>query len=85
MKNQLEFFDIPSPCIGVCEVNNKGFCKGCYRSREERLYWLELSAEQRRQVIRLCQTRKGRVLRAKQEAMQKQQGGEEQIGQADLF
>lgn len=85
MKNQLEFFEIPSPCIGVCEVNNKGFCKGCYRSREERLYWLELSAEQRRQVIRLCQTRKARVLRARQEAMQKQQGGEEQIGQADLF
>ena len=82
---QLEFFEIPSPCIGVCQANNKGFCKGCYRSRDERLYWLELSAEQKRQVIRLCQTRKARVLRARQEAMQKQQGGEEQIGQADLF
>lgn len=68
VKNQLEFFEIPSPCIGVCEVNSKGFCKGCFRSRDERLYWLELSTEQRRQVVRLCQSRKARVLRARQEA-----------------
>lgn len=85
MKNQLEFFEIPSPCIGVCEVNNKGFCKGCFRSRQERLYWLELSSEQKREVVRACQSRRARVMRARQEAMQKQQGGEEQIGQADLF
>ena len=36
---QLEFFEIPSPCIGVCQVNNKGYCKGCFRSRDERVYW----------------------------------------------
>ena len=85
MKNQLEFFEIPSPCIGVCEVNNKGFCKGCYRSREERLYWLELSSEQKRQVVRLCQTRKARVLRARQEAAQQQGDMNDQAGQTDLF
>ena len=51
--DQLEFFEIPSPCIGVCEANSKGFCKGCFRSREERLYWLEFSTEQKRQVVRL--------------------------------
>lgn len=66
--NQLEFFEIPSPCIGVCEANNKGFCKGCFRSREERLYWLEMNADQKRQVVRLCQDRKARVLRARLEA-----------------
>ncbi|MFA5677259.1 MAG: DUF1289 domain-containing protein [Pseudomonas sp.] len=85
MKSQLEFFEIPSPCIGVCEVNNKGYCKGCFRSRDERLYWLELSAEQKRDVIRACQLRRARVMRARQEALQKQQRGEEQTGQADLF
>lgn len=65
---QLELFEIPSPCIGVCEVNNKGFCKGCFRSREERLHWLTLGTEQKREVVRLCQSRKARVLRAAQEA-----------------
>lgn len=85
MYKQLEFFEIPSPCIGVCEVNNKGFCKGCFRSREERLYWLELTPEQKRAVVRLCQSRRARVMRARQEALLKQRDGDEQIGQADLF
>lgn len=67
---QLEFFDIPSPCIGVCQANNKGYCKGCFRSRDERLYWLKLTDVQKRDVIRLCQQRKARVLRVKQEALQ---------------
>jgi len=85
MNNQLEFFEIPSPCIGVCEVNSKGFCKGCFRSREERLYWLDLSTEQKRSVIKLCQSRRVRVMRARQEALQKQQQAKQQGGQWDLF
>ncbi len=28
---QPDFFPIPSPCIGVCEANAKGYCKGCLR------------------------------------------------------
>ena len=67
---QLEFFDIPSPCIGVCEANNRGYCKGCFRSRDERLYWLKLSEADKRHVVRLCQQRRARVLRAKQAALQ---------------
>ena len=39
---QLEFFEIPSPCVGVCESGPRGFSKGCYRSRDERLYWLKV-------------------------------------------
>ena len=85
MKKQLEFFEIPSPCIGVCEVNNKGFCKGCFRSRQERLYWLEFSSEQKREVIRLCQTRKARVLLARRDAAQRQGDMNDQAGQTDLF
>lgn len=61
---QLEFFDVPSPCIGVCQVNNRGYCKGCFRSREERFNWLTFTPAQRRDVIRLCQDRKRRVLAA---------------------
>ena len=82
---QLEFFEIPSPCIGVCEVNNKGFCKGCYRSRGERLRWLELGAEQKRSVIRLCQVRKARVLKARLEALQGQLTDGLEVSQEDLF
>ena len=62
--NQLEFFDIPSPCIGVCTANSKGYCKGCLRSRDERIYWAKLSNEDRRKVIRLCTARKRKLLDA---------------------
>ena len=62
--NQLEFFDIPSPCIGVCTANSKGYCKGCLRSRDERIYWAKLSNEDRRKVSRLCAARKRKLLDA---------------------
>ena len=55
---QLEFFEIPSPCIGVCEAGPRGFCKGCYRSREERLYWLKIDDATRRKIISACYRRK---------------------------
>lgn len=82
---QLEFFDIPSPCIGVCEANNKGYCKGCLRSRDERLHWLEFSPEQKRDVIRLCQNRKAKVLKAKQDAQRMQAAEEPAAVQPPLF
>lgn len=71
---QLDFFIVPSPCIGVCQVNNKGYCKGCFRSREERFHWNDFNSEQRRNVVRLCKQRYQRVMRAKlaQEAQQNQ-------------
>ena len=62
--NQLEFFDIPSPCIGICTANSKGYCKGCLRSRDERMYWAKLSNIDRRKVIRLCTSRKRKLLDA---------------------
>ena len=61
---QLEFFALPNPCVGVCEANNKGYCKGCLRSREERQFWLKMSEAQKRQVLRLCQLRRRRLQQA---------------------
>lgn len=58
---QLEFFEIPSPCINVCESNERGYCKGCYRSREERQGWTSMSDPQKREVLRLCSLRKKRA------------------------
>jgi predicted Fe-S protein YdhL (DUF1289 family) len=72
-EQQLEFFEIPSPCIGVCESGPRGYCKGCYRSREERLYWLKIDDGTRRKVIVACQRRKKAALsrdRRQNEAIQ---------------
>ncbi len=57
---QLEFFDVPSPCIGVCQTDDKGYCLGCMRTREERLSWLNLSCGDRQKVIKRCRQRKRR-------------------------
>lgn len=54
---QLEFFSVPSPCIGVCRVDEKGYCKGCMRKRDERFNWLSLSPAQQRHIIKLCKQR----------------------------
>ncbi len=59
---QLEFFEIPSPCIGVCQVNNKGYCKGCFRSRDERVYWHQVDNAVKQQIIAACKLRKKRVM-----------------------
>lgn len=51
---QLEFFDVPSPCIGVCVSNVKGYCVGCHRTRDERKDWTYLSSENKQKVIKRC-------------------------------
>ncbi len=60
---QIELFDIPSPCKGICQSNKKGYCFGCLRSRLERQHWFEMSNEQRREVIRLINGRRQRLER----------------------
>ncbi|GGE93034.1 MULTISPECIES: DUF1289 domain-containing protein [Pseudoalteromonas] len=76
---QIEIFEIPSPCKGICQVNNRGYCKGCYRSRDERFYWNKFTNAEKRKVISLCQQRYKRYLQKKQQAEQQhtnpEQGG----------
>ncbi|MDM7859557.1 DUF1289 domain-containing protein [Alteromonas sp. ASW11-36] len=76
---QLEFFDIPSPCVGVCEANERGFCKGCFRSREERIYWPQINDAAKRIIIQQCQ-RRARAARAKKAGQ-----SVSNQGQGDLF
>ncbi|MBP1129573.1 MULTISPECIES: DUF1289 domain-containing protein [Serratia] len=64
MPQQLEFFDIPSPCRGICQADDRGFCRGCLRSREERFGWMQMSDAQKRDVLRLCRQRFLRLQRA---------------------
>lgn len=58
--SQLEFFDVPSPCIGICMSDEKGYCKGCFRTREERRSWISLSSDLRQAIIKRCVQRKKR-------------------------
>ncbi|KTF12433.1 DUF1289 domain-containing protein [Pseudoalteromonas sp. H105] len=75
---QIEIFEIPSPCKGICEVNNRGYCKGCYRSRDERFSWNSFTNTQKKKVIELCQQRYKRYIqkqRAATKAAQPEQQG----------
>ncbi len=51
---QLEFFDVPSPCIGICQSDTKGFCLGCMRTRDERRNWINLDSDNKQKVIKRC-------------------------------
>lgn len=64
MAEQLEFFPIQSPCRGICQSDERGFCRGCMRSRDERFNWQSMSNVQKQNVLRLCHQRRLRRLRA---------------------
>ena len=57
---QLDFFDIPSPCVNVCQSDPKGFCLGCMRTRDERKDWNTLDNDNKQKVIKRCLQRKKR-------------------------
>jgi len=57
---QLEFFDVPSPCVGVCQSDTKGYCLGCMRTREERQEWTSFNLDDKQKVIKRCVQRKKR-------------------------
>ena len=54
---QIELFKVPSPCIGICDSDKKGYCKGCMRNRAERFEWLSMTPSQQLHVIKLCRQR----------------------------
>jgi predicted Fe-S protein YdhL (DUF1289 family) len=58
---QLEFFEVPSPCVGICQSNDKGLCIGCMRSRKERQEWRDLANDEKQKVIKRCIQRKKRL------------------------
>ncbi len=64
MAEQLEFFPVQSPCRGICQSDERGYCRGCMRSRDERFSWQTMSDAQKREVLRLCRQRWLRKLRA---------------------
>lgn len=64
MAEQLEFFPVQSPCRGICQTDERGYCRGCFRSREERFNWQTMSDAQKQEVLRLCRQRLLRKIRA---------------------
>ena len=61
---QLEFFPIQSPCRGICQVDERGYCRGCMRTRDGRFNWQTFSDTQKQEVLRLCRQRLLRKIRA---------------------
>lgn len=64
MAEQLEFFPVASPCRGICQSDERGFCRGCMRSRDERFNWQKMSDAEKQNVLRLCRQRVLRKIRA---------------------
>ncbi len=86
MIDQGQLFHTPNPCRSICTVNNKGFCKGCFRSREERFHWNEFSEYQKHLVVQLCFIREKRVLAAKhKKQLLAEHNHAQQEAQFDLF
>ncbi len=67
---QIELFQVESPCRGICQNSAKGFCKGCLRSREERFQWFSLSEVEKRKVLQTCKQRWQRLLKARQDKLE---------------
>jgi predicted Fe-S protein YdhL (DUF1289 family) len=61
---QLEFFPVQSPCRGICQSDERGYCRGCMRSRDERFNWQHFNDAQKQEVLRLCRQRLLRKIRA---------------------
>lgn len=85
MIDQGELFDILNPCIGVCEVNNAGYCRGCLRSRQERFHWNAFTTHQKQLVVNLCEKRRRKLLTAKQAKMILDEEQESPAPQMDFF
>ena len=58
---QLEFFDVPSPCVGICQLSDKGQCLGCFRTREERQIWTSVGSDEKQKIIKRSLQRKKRA------------------------
>lgn len=68
---QLELLSIENPCINVCQSDKRGYCMGCFRSRDERFNWNSFTPQQKRKVLELCKQRgMRRKAKAKKAAQQ---------------
>jgi predicted Fe-S protein YdhL (DUF1289 family) len=38
---------ILSPCVGICRLDARGYCEGCYRTGDEITRWRSMSETER--------------------------------------
>ncbi|MDC1310941.1 DUF1289 domain-containing protein [Burkholderiales bacterium] len=54
---------IESPCVAICQLNTKtGICTGCFRTMDEISHWIELSDDDKREVLRTAKDRELKML-----------------------
>lgn len=50
---------VRAPCVKVCKMDEvSGLCQGCFRTQDERDWWVAYTNEQQREVLRRCDQRK---------------------------
>jgi len=47
-----------SPCISLCSLDERGYCRGCLRSVEEITHWTRLTPREQWNVIHACRVRR---------------------------
>jgi len=47
-----------SPCINICSLDERGVCRGCYRSREEIAQWTTMGPARQFEVLRRSEQRR---------------------------
>jgi predicted Fe-S protein YdhL (DUF1289 family) len=50
-----------NPCLGICQLDAKGYCIGCYRTQDEREKWYTESVEWREQTLKELSLRETRA------------------------
>ena len=49
---------IESPCVDICQLNPaSGVCLGCFRTMDEISVWVEMSYDDKREVLLLAKER----------------------------
>ena len=57
-----------SPCILVCQLDDRRVCRGCHRTLEEIAGWVRMTAAEQWAVIRACDERRAADQRTRTQA-----------------
>ena len=52
------FRAVLSPCVGICELDDDGFCLGCLRSTAEISRWSQMNDDERLQLMEMVLPRR---------------------------
>lgn len=52
---------IMSPCVSICALDENDVCIGCHRTCDEIMRWMQMSSDERRDVLQLVAKREKRT------------------------